>query len=298
MPPRSTWKGYLRVSLVSVPVKAYTASASSGGIRLNQLCQKCHSRVKYKKECPEHGELKTGEIVSGYEFAKDQYVVIDTDELEKVRTESDKAISVQAFVDEQTIDPIYHTGKTMYLLPDGAVGQKPYSLMHRVMTEEQLHGFGQVVMSGKEQIVLIRPIDDLLAMTILSYSTQVKSPASFSDDVSHADVANDEVELTKQLIGALRDEDFDLAERKDLYTERLTELIEAKVEGREVVALPAEDVPVINLMDALKQSVANLGQSAPAAAKAPAKKKAAKPKRKMAQSKKKKAPAKKKKRTG
>ena len=107
MAPRSTWKGYLKLSLVSVPVKAYTASnASTAQIHLNQLHAECHSRINYKKTCPIHGEVSNEDIVSGYEFAKGQYVVVDVAELDKLRTENDKAINLGAFVKADQIDPV------------------------------------------------------------------------------------------------------------------------------------------------------------------------------------------------
>src|SRR5436190_21089996 len=119
MAARSAWKGFLKLSLVSVPVKAYTASAGSGGeIHLNQLHAECHSRIKYKKTCPIHGEVSQDEIVMGYEYSKDQYVVIDTAELEKLRTEDSKAITFQEFIEPDSLDPVYYRGTTYYLVPD------------------------------------------------------------------------------------------------------------------------------------------------------------------------------------
>ncbi len=124
-------KGFLKLSLVSVPVKAYTATTNSGGeIHLNQLHAECHSRIQYKKSCPIHGEVPQKDIVSGYEHAKDQYVVIDTDELEKLRTEDDKAITIDTFIEPDALDPVYLSGTTYYLLPDGPIGQKPYAVLH------------------------------------------------------------------------------------------------------------------------------------------------------------------------
>src|SRR5439155_21971853 len=106
MAARSTWKGFIRLSLVSIPVKAYTATPSQAGeVRLNQLHAGCNSRIKYQKVCPIHGELKSDEIVSGYEYSKDQYVVIDPNELDKLRTEDSKALSIQEFVPSNSIDP-------------------------------------------------------------------------------------------------------------------------------------------------------------------------------------------------
>src|SRR5262245_5335711 len=107
MAARSSWKGFLKLSLVSVPVKAFTATASGGGdVRLNQLHAECHSRINYKKTCPVHGEVSPDQIVSGYEHAKGQYVVIDTDELEKLRTADDKAINIDTFVAPDELDPV------------------------------------------------------------------------------------------------------------------------------------------------------------------------------------------------
>ena len=278
MAPRSTWKGYLKLSLVSVPVKAYTASnASTAQVHLNQLHSECHSRINYKKTCPIHGEVSNEDIVSGYEFAKGQYVVVDVAELDKLRTENDKAISLGAFVRADQIDPVYHTGKTYYLLPDGPIGQKPYALIHQCMLDAGIHGVGQVVLSSREQLVLVRPVGKLLAMTALAYDTEVKKPESFEDELVESSMVPQELDLTKQLMTAFLKDDFDLAAYKDVYTEKLTELIEAKVQGRELVA-PAhgEEPHVINLMEALKASVAQAqGSAAPEEAAAPSKKKMA-----------------------
>lgn len=275
MPARSSWKGYLKLSLVSVPVKAFTAGGSGGQISLNQLHEECHSRIKYQKVCPIHGEVSADEIVSGYEFSKGQYVVIDPGELEKLRSESDKSIAVDCFVGADEIDPVYHTGKTYYLVPDGPVGQKPYALLHQSMAEANLHAVAQVVISNREQLVRLRPLDHLIAMSVLAYDTQVKKAAGFEDEFTETQSSDQELELTKTLIGALVREDFDIAAYKDKYTERLTQLIESKVEGKELVSPPSEEAPqVINLMDALKASVQQVKPPTKAAAaqKKPAKK--------------------------
>ena len=182
MASRSVWKGYIRFSLVSVPVKAYTATASGSGMALNQLHRECNSRVQYKKTCPVHGELKSDEIVSGYEFSEGQYVVIDPSELEKLRTPKDKAIDIAAFIDPTVIDPAYYSGRNYYLVPDGPVGQKPYSLLYKAMVEENRFAFAQVVFSGQEQVVLLRPLKNLLVMTMLSYDAEVKKVEEFQPE--------------------------------------------------------------------------------------------------------------------
>jgi len=261
MASRSVWKGFIRFSLVSVPVKAYTATASGGGISLNQLHKGCGSRINYKKTCPIHGEVKADEIVSGYEYADNQYVIINPDELEKLRTPKDRAIDINAFIPQDAIDPAYYSGKTYYLVPDGPIGLKPYALLHRTMIDQKRFAFAQVVFTGKEQIVLLRTIGGLIAMTPLSYASEVKAPAEFEPEVPKVEVSPEELKLAKSLTDAMTTDDFDMAAHKDLYSERLHKLIEAKIAGQDVVAAPAEESPqVINLMEALQKSVAAAAQ--------------------------------------
>ena len=276
MPRSSSWKGYLRVSLVSVPVRAYTAAATGGGrISLNQLHAECHSRIRYQKVCPIHGEISNDEIVSGYEYAKGQYVVVDPEEIESIRPHGeDRSIGVESFVPGNSVDPLYQSGRTYYLAPDGPVGQKPYQLLRDAMAESELAGIARVVLSSREQLVLVRPLGRLLVMSVLEYASQIKPPESFGDEVVEAKADRQEVQLAKRLIEGMTRDRVDLAEYKDLYTERMTALIEAKVEGKEVVAPPAAEEPaVINLMDALKKSVAQVTRP---------ESKAEKPARKMA----------------
>ncbi len=256
MPPRSTWKGFLKLSLVSVPVKAYTATASGAEIRLNQLHRDCHSPIKYRKVCPIHGELSSDEIVSGYQYAKGQYVEVDTDELDKLRTESDKSVTIDGFISPDEVDAVYYKGRSYYLLPDGPVGQKPYSLLRTAMLERGLYAIAQVVLSGREQLVLLRPLGKLIVMSALSYDSQVKRAESFEDEVVEPKFTAEELKLTNTLVDATTRENLDYSQYTDTYIEKLTRLIEAKVEGQEIVSAPVvEEAEVLNLMDALKQSV-------------------------------------------
>lgn len=256
MPPRAYFKGFIRLSLVSVPVKAFTANDTSGEVRLNQLHVDCHSRIKYQKTCPTHGVVTNDEIVSGYEYGKDQYVVIDPEEISKLRKESEKALDIQGFVSSDAIEPMYFSGKTYYLLPDGPAGHKPYKLLHRTMVEDGLYAVGTAILSGREQVVVLRPIEDLLGMTVLTYSSRVKKPAEFTGELKDANLTDAEIQLTKTLVEASTMEDFDIEAFADGYTEKLQQIIEAKVEGEEIVAVPdVEEPKVINLMEALKASV-------------------------------------------
>ena len=275
MAAHPSWKGFLKLSLVSFPVKAYTVVSEGEKIHFNQLHAECHSRINYKKTCPIHGEVQQDEIVSGFEYSKGQYVVVNPDELDKLRTEDEKAISISAFIRPGAVDPLYFSGKTYYLVPDGPVGQKPYAVFLEAMIEDKRHAIAQVVLHGREQVVLLRPMDKLLAMCVLNYEQRVVKPQAFEDQAPSAQPSGEELELTKTLVKAATAKKFDFSTYKDAYTEKLTKLIESKVAGEEVVAPAVQEQPhIINLMDALRASVASAQKEEPAEGK-PAKKMAA-----------------------
>ena len=255
--PRPSWKGYLKLSLVSVPIRGYTANVAASEIRLHQLHNECHSRIRYQKTCPIHGEVPKEEIVSGYEYAKGEYVVIQPEELARIRGERERAITIDAVLSQHTIDPVYFTDKSYYIVPDGAVGQKPFLLIQKCLADDELQAVGRVVLYGREELVLIRPVDHVLAMSMLKYESEVAHADALAEEVERADVSSSEMKLTKQLLEAFEKPKFSMAEYKDHYVEELTKLIEAKVQGKELVSPPAAEEPeVINLMDALKKSVA------------------------------------------
>lgn len=257
VPSRTSWKGFLKLSLVSVPVKAFTATDSSGEIRLNQLHKDCNSRVRYQKVCPEHGELKSDSIVSGFEHQKDSYVVVDPEELDKLRTKTDRAVSIDGFVPASAVDGLFFAGKTHYLLPDGVAGERPYALLRHGMIENDVCAIAQVVMSGRELLVLVRPRGKLLVMTGLYYPQKIKKPAEFEDEVDEIEFKPEELALTNTLIGASKIDEFDFDKYSDTYVSKLKKVIEMKVAGQEIVQAPDHEEPkILNLMDALKKSVA------------------------------------------
>jgi len=264
MSMRHSWKGFLKLSLVTVPVKAYPVAVSGTEIHLNQLHSCCKSRIKYKKTCPLHGDVVAADIVSGYEFATDQYVVVDPDELDQLRTESDKAIQIDAFIRTGTLDAIYAAGKSYYLVADGPVAHKGYAVLCRGMVDDKSQAIAQVVMHGKEQLVCLRPLDGLIVMTQLSYDNQITKPAAMADEVCKAEVIAEELQLLRTLMATRTPAKFDLAQYQDRYTQKLTQLIEAKVAGKEISAAPAATpMQVINLVEALRQSVAATQKAAP-----------------------------------
>jgi DNA end-binding protein Ku len=258
---RPIWSGFIRFGLVSVPVQAYssvTPAGEGGDISLNQLHRECHSRIQYRKTCPIHGEVPNDQIVKGYEFSRGQYVVVEPEELEKLRTPNEKAVDIQAFMEPGKVDPAYFSGKTWYLLPDGAVAVKPYALMLRAMQDQEMVGFCQVVIAGKKQLLLMRPLGKVLVGSFLSFAAEVKDIAGFAENAPRVEVPPEELKMAKEVSGAMTPERFDLSAYRDDYKEKMTQLIEAKVKGRQVVAPPAveeEEPQVINLMDALKKSL-------------------------------------------
>ncbi|HVP19234.1 MAG TPA: Ku protein [Spirochaetia bacterium] len=257
MAAHASWKGFLKLSLVSVPVKAYTATATGSDITLHQLHAKTHTRIQYKKVAPEVGEVSPDEIVKGYEYAKGQYVIVDDDELDKLRTESDKSVRIDGFITPDELSSVYLGGRTYYLTPDGPVGQKPYSLLMKGMQDNKVSAIAEVVISQKEQVVLLRPVEGVLAMTVLIRKDEVKPASAFKDEIAETQLSEAEISLTDTLIKASMIKGFDYGKYRDVYKEKLTKLIQMKIEGKEVVQVRDPEEPkIINLMEALKRSVA------------------------------------------
>jgi DNA end-binding protein Ku len=245
------------LSLVAVPVEAFTAAApGKGEIHLNQLHEPCHSRIRYRKFCPVHGEVPNDEIVYGYEYAKDQYVVLEPGERESFRQQSERAMTIDRFIPSDTIDPFYYSGRNYYLLPEGAAADKPYRVLRQAMHQEKRCALGQVVITGREELALVRPTESVLTMSLLNYTSQVKPLADFVEEVGEGRVSADELKLARTLIQQTSSDEAGLDDYEDTYTQKFKEAIEAKIAGKEVITAPEEeDVPVVNLMDALRKSL-------------------------------------------
>jgi DNA end-binding protein Ku len=257
---RSSWDGFLRLSLISIPVRAFnSAEPNHGAVRFNQIHKNCGERIRYKKTCPIHGDVDKDEVVSGYPVGKHEYAEVSRDEIAELKTEDEKAIEIDAFLAPDAIGPEYFSGKTFYLLPDGPAGQKPYALLCRVMTEKGVQAVAHMVLSGHEQQVLIRPAaadTQVLEMSVLLYASQVKPVGSFGEEVEGRDVSAQELKLASALVDQSIVKKFDFSKLADRYAERVTELVESKSAGRRSRA-PKKEAPavVINLMDALKKSL-------------------------------------------
>lgn len=253
---RASWKGNLAFGLVTFPVHAVNAlNRQAGDIHFHQLHAGCHRRIQYQKVCPVHGEVSQDEIVSGYEFKKGKYIELMPEELDSARTEHERALTIDTFVAPDSVDPLYFDGRMYFLLPDGEAAAEPYAVVLSAMQREQRHGIGQLVLSGKEQLALVRPLDGVLHMAMLNYEAELKRPA----DVAAARLPRPDsrkLKLAQSLIRLWSADEFDFAAYEDQYRERVKELIAAKVEGREVTAPEEPEAPaIVNLMDALKRSL-------------------------------------------
>jgi DNA end-binding protein Ku len=259
MPARPSWEGFLKFNLLSVPVKGYNAAAGGvGKIGFNLLHKKCHSRIRYKKVCPVHGEVEQDEIVSGFEVAKGQYVVVGKEERGELRDEDDKAINVDTFVAAEAIDPVYYSGRTYYLVPSGKVAQKPYAVLLDAMRAQDRCAVAQVVFAGRGRVALVHPAGQLLAMTLLHFESELRKPTAFEEDLEKPAVSAEERKLAEMLIKAASTEELDLEQYKDEYAGKLAKLIEGKSKRKlRVSAADTEEPAIINLMDALRQSLDN-----------------------------------------
>jgi DNA end-binding protein Ku len=253
-------------------VKGYTAQESeSSAPALNQLHEECLTRIRYKKTCEIHGEVPNHEIVLGYHTGDDHYVVVDPDELNALRSERDRSITIEKFVPAAAIDPIYFAGTTYYLVPDGKHSAKPYAVFQKAIADEKVFGLATVVITNREKLVAVRPLGHLLVASVLHYAATVRQPERF--DVPESTVAVQELKLAKTLIEASTTKGADLDSFHDLYAERLNELVQAKVDGVKLTKPAAKRAapPVINFAEVLKMSLAEKNKTR----RAPAKKKAA-----------------------
>jgi DNA end-binding protein Ku len=254
MPPRPTWKGYLKVSLVNIPVKVYPATESSATIAFNQLHAECQTRINQKKWCAKcDREVTSAEVVKGYEFEKGRWVVVSDEDIAKVRTESTKVINLVQFAGDDEIDPMY-VDKAYYLVPDGGIASDAYAVMRDGMQGKV--GIGKVAIHGREYLVAVKPHKQGLVMYTLHHAAEIRTIDQIDElREVRGKVGQAEMKLAKQVIESFEGA-LNLSDYKDEYQEGLKQIIEAKVAGEEYVA-PAEEAPpkVVDLMEALRRSL-------------------------------------------
>src|SRR3954452_5129741 len=278
MAARATWKGFLKISLVNIPIKVFPATESSGSISFNQLHGECQTRIQQKRWWPHcNREVPNSEIVKGYEFEKGRYVVMADEDFDQVRPESTRVINLVQFADESAIDPMY-VDRTYYLAPDGGVSADAFAVMRDGMAGKV--GVGKLALYGREYLVAVRPQGRGIVMHTLHHAAEIRSMEAVEELSSvPASVNPDEIRLARQVI-EMFEAPLDLQDYKDEYRAGLQAIIDAKIKGQEVVAPAAEEAPkVVNLMDALRKSLDAVNTKKKTPAKASVTKPAAKRKR-------------------
>jgi DNA end-binding protein Ku len=273
---RTIWNGSINFGLVNIPVGLAVAQQRKD-VAFRTLHRECGTPIKQKRWCPYHErDVEAEELVKGWEFSKGQFVIVEDEDLEAIALQRTQSIDIDRFVRVQEVDPIYFD-RTYYLAPASATAQRrPYVLLLRAMQEADMGAIGKFVLWGKENLCLIRPLGDSLALETLFYGEDVRSRAEIDDAVGETDVKEPELEMARQLVESLVGE-FEPEDFANEYREQLREMLEAKLQGKEIAKPePVAAAPVVDLMDALRASIAQAEkQKRPAKAKAPARRKRA-----------------------
>lgn len=254
---RASWRGMLRFGLVTFPVQAFNAHLrEEGGVSFHQLHSKCGRRIHYEKVCPQHGAISNEEIVSGYEVSKGKYVEIEPEELDSLRTDQERALTLDSFIEPGEVDPIYFDGRMYFLAPDGEAAAESYSVLTAALSQKGRYAVGQVVLSGKEQVVLVRPYGDVLQMALLNYSAEMLDTRKLNLNLPAVKSHDRRVQMAEKLIESWVDRRFDFHKYVDRHLELVRKLIEAKSKGRKIEPPEEEEEPeVINLLEALQRSM-------------------------------------------
>ena len=281
MAARATWKGFLKISLVNIPIKVFPATESSGSISFNQLHGECRTRIQQKRWCPQcNREVPLSEIVKGYEFEKGRYVVLSDEDFDKVRPESTRVIDLVQFADESSIDPMY-VDRAYYLAPDGGMAAGAFAVVREGMAGKV--GVGKLALYGREYLVAVKPQGRGIVMYTLHHAAELRSIDAVEElGAVPSQVKPEEIKLARQVIETFAGP-LNLSDYKDEYREGLQRIIEAKIAGEEVVAPSVETPPrVVNLMEALRKSLDSVSATKKKPAKAAMAKPAVAPKRKRA----------------
>lgn len=256
----SVWKGYLTFGLISVPIRLHSA-ARSESMHFNQLHSVCHTRIKQPQFCPTcQKQVARTEIVKGYEYEKDQYVLIEEEEIKKIAPPSARTMEIQEFVELKDVDPLYY--ETSYFLVPEDPGRKAYQLLVQTMEESGRAAIAKVAMHQREHVVIVRPRAHGLTLHTMYYADEVRDLPEYGSTTDVV-VKPEEVKLAKQLVDSLTGS-FDPERYRDEYQARLKGLVDDKLQGREVASAPeAPLAPVIDMMEALKKSLAAREASAP-----------------------------------
>src|ERR1700730_1656428 len=248
----SVWKGHLTFGLVTIPVRLFSA-ARSETISFNMLHKDDHSRIRQVTVCQaEDKPVSRNELVKGYEYEKDHYVVIEEEDIKKVAPKTAKVMEILEFVNADQVDPIY-LESSYYMAPDEG-GEKAYALLFEALRHSKFYAVAKVAMHNREHIIVLRPGAKGILSHTMYYQDEIRQVDEFRTDTSL--VKDKELDMAKMLISSL-EADFEPAKYHDTYRDNLQKMIEAKIEGHKVVATPSEHIaPVIDIMEALNKSLA------------------------------------------
>ncbi len=265
---RTIWNGSISFGLVNIPIGLAIATQRSD-VAFRTLHRECGTPIKQKRYCPQHDrDVEADELVKGWEVTKGQFVLVDEADLESVALQRSQSIEIVRFVKLDEVDPVFFD-RTYYLSPAAAAAaRRPYVLLLRAMQQTGMAAIGKFVLWGKENLCLIRPHGDSLALETLFFGEDVRSRAEIEESVSETEVKKAELDLARQVIQSLVGE-FEPAEFENEYRRDLRAMLEAKVAGQEIARPePVPTAPVVDLMEALKRSVAEVkGRRTPSAPK-------------------------------
>ncbi|NNE10207.1 MAG: Ku protein, partial [Gemmatimonadetes bacterium] len=247
------WKGHIRFSLVTIPIRIYNAVDTAQTIRFNQLHKECNGRVGYDKKCKKCLEVvKNDAIVKGYEYEPDTYATIEPEDFEKIRLKSTKVIEIEGFVDAKEIHPTLYSSP-YFAGPDGEIASKTYALLSNALLDSGKVGVGKVVLRDREDIVLVAPHESGILLHKLRYPEELRSMGDVPL-LEEEDADAEQLKLAKSLVDSMTTK-LEKIELTNKYNEALREVIEAKIEGKEIVTVEEEETPIIDIMTALKDSI-------------------------------------------
>jgi DNA end-binding protein Ku len=253
--PRAYWKGYLKLSLVSCPIALFPATSEREKISFHQINKETGNRIRYKKIDAETGdEVDNADIVKGYEVAKGEYIELDPEEIEAVAIESKRVIDIEEFVRRSEIDELY-LRDPYYIVPDGEVGQQAFAVIREAIRKEGMVALGKVVFTSREHIISLEPRGKGMVGVTLRYPYEVRNEDEYFDTIEDEKIPKDMIDLAVHIVGT-KTGHFKPQQFKDQYEDALKDLLRRKQKG-EKIERPKERAPsnVINLMDALRQSV-------------------------------------------
>lgn len=251
---RSIWKGHIRFSLVTIPIRVYSAIDQAETIRFNQLHKDCNGPIGYDKKCKKCNQVVTmQEIVKGYQYEPDQYVVIEPADFDKLRLESTRVIEIEGFVDSAEVHPTLYE-VPYFAGPDTPVAARAYALLCEALKQSGKVGVGKVVLREREDAVIIAPHEKGLILYKLRYPKEVRRIQDVPELDALPKVEPDQLKLARQLMDTMST-NMESIDIRDRYNEALKEIIDAKVQGREIVTAAEEPPPVVDIMAALKESI-------------------------------------------